>query len=234
MTMGIPPEPRRPRASGPPLPPTWGGRFGARFAWVVASGVSATLRWRYDDRSGLFGPGSTQRAIFAIWHNRQLLAPGLYRRFFRGAGPDRRLAALASASRDGAVAARILELFGARAVRGSSSRRGAVALSEMISLAAEGYDIAVTPDGPRGPRYRVQPGAVALAQHTGLPLVPLSLTLSRKKVLPSWDGFQIPLPFGTCAVIAAEPLQVPRELDDETLRAHIAELERRLLAITED
>ncbi|MBN8247145.1 MAG: lysophospholipid acyltransferase family protein [Verrucomicrobia bacterium] len=232
--MGKSSAPRRAPASGPPLPPNLGGRFAARLAWMVASSVSATLRWTYEDRSGLFSPDCPQHAIFAVWHNRQLLAPGLYRRYFRPAGPKRRLAALASASRDGAIAARILELFGARAVRGSSSRRGATALSEMIALAAEGYDIAVTPDGPRGPRYRVQPGAIALAQHTGLPLVPIAINVSRKKVLPSWDGFQIPLPFGACSVVTTEAMQVPRELDDAGLREHCAELERRLLTITRD
>lgn len=206
----------------------------ARFAWVVASSVSLTLRWRFEDRTGMFDPESRQRAIFAIWHNRQLLAPGVYRRYFRGVGPQRRLAALASASRDGAIAARILELFGARAVRGSSSRRGAKALSEMIELALEGYDIAVTPDGPRGPRYRVQPGTVVLAQYSGLPIVPMTLTLSRKRVLPSWDGFQIPLPFGQCDVIAGPALQVPAQLDEAERQYYVEELERRLLALTND
>lgn len=222
------------RGSNVPLPPTLGGRFAARLAWVVAASVSATLRWEFDDRSGLFGPDSREQAIFAIWHNRQLLAPGLYRRFFRNHRSTRRLAALASASRDGAIAARILELFGAHAVRGSSSRRGALAMAEMIDLARAGYDIAVTPDGPRGPRYRVQPGTIVLAQYTGLPIVPITLTLSRKKVLPSWDGFQIPLPFGRCAVSTAEALRVPRTLEESERAQWVTELERRMNAITRD
>ena len=99
-------------------------------------------------------------------------------------------------------------------------------------LAREGYDIAVTPDGPRGPRYRVQPGAIALSQHTGLPVVPITLTLGWKHVLPSWDGFQIPMPFATCEVVAGEPLRVPRELDGSGLREHMALLEERMRAIT--
>lgn len=222
------------RSPAIPHPPTLGGRLLARVAWGVASVVSLTLRWRFEDRTGMFPPESRQRAIFAIWHNRQLLAPGVYRRYFRDVGTGRRLAALASASRDGAIAARILELFDARAVRGSSSRRGAKALSEMIELAYEGYDIAVTPDGPRGPRYKVQPGTVALAQYSGLPIVPMTLTLSRKKVLPSWDGFQIPLPFGRCEVIAGEALFVPRDLDEAGRQKAVEELERRLLALTQD
>lgn len=232
--MEVPPAIRPARSPATPHPPTLGGRLLARVAWLVASSVSLTLRWRFEDRTGMFDPDSQQRAIFAIWHNRQLLAPGIYRRYFRGVGKARRLAALASASRDGAVAARILELFGARAVRGSSSRRGAQALAEMIELAEDGYDIAVTPDGPRGPRYKVQPGTVVLAQYSGLPIVPITLTLSRKKVLPSWDGFQIPLPFGVCDVVAGPALTVPRDLDEEGRLELVAELERRLMALTRD
>lgn len=234
MTMGSASSSASSRSTTTAHPPTLGGRVLARVAWCVATTVSHTLRWRFEDRTGMFNPQSRQRAIFAIWHNRQLLAPGIYRRYFRGVGTGRRLAALASASRDGAIAARILEHFGARAVRGSSSRRGATALAEMIELAEEGYDIAVTPDGPRGPRYTVQPGTVVLAQYTGLPIVPMTLTLSRKKVLRSWDGFQIPLPFGACDVIAGEALNVPRILDEDGRQELVRELERRLLALTQD
>lgn len=107
-------------------------------------------------------------------------------------------------------------------------------MGEMIDLARAGYDIAVTPDGPRGPRYRVQPGTIVLAQYTGLPIVPLTLTLSRKKVLPSWDGFQIPLPFGRCDVTTSEALRVPRTLEDSERAEWVAELERRMNAITRD
>lgn len=222
------------RPSTAPHPPTFWGALAARMAWWVATSVGMTLRWRFEDRSGLFGPGSQQRAIFAVWHNRQLLAPVLYRRYFRGEREGGGLAALASASRDGAIAARILQLFGVRAVRGSSSRRGALALAEMIDLAREGYDIAVTPDGPRGPRYKVQSGTVVLAQYSGLPVVPVTLNFSRKKVLPSWDGFQIPLPFGRCEVISGKALFVPPEVDEEARQKLVAELERRLLELTQD
>ena len=94
--------------------------------------------------------------------------------------------------------------------------------------------LAITPDGPRGPRYQVQAGVIALAQFTGLPLVPVSCHLSAKKVLRSWDGFQVALPFGRCAVEIGEPLMVPRRLDAAEREQLRAELERRLRAITRD
>ena len=101
--------------------------------------------------------------------------------------------------------------FGVEQVRGSTSRRGPQALLEMSSRAKLGYDLAVTPDGPRGPRYVVQKGVIALAQVTGLAIVPVTCNTRRKICLKSWDGFQIPLPFSRCELLLNEPIFVPRE-----------------------
>lgn len=217
-----------------PHPPNFTGRLAARLAWALAAGVAVTTRWSIQDEAGVLGPQGIPQAIFAIWHNRQLMAPEVHRRFLQQAHPHRRLASIASASRDGAIAARVLEHFGATAVRGSSSRRGARALAELMDLAKQGFDLAVTPDGPRGPRYEVKPGVIALAQHTGLPLIPASLHLSHKKVLRNWDGFQIPLPFGRCEVHMAPALQVPRDLDEAGRHFWAQELQSRLCSITRD
>ena len=217
-----------------PHPPNITGRLAARLAWALATGVAATTRWSIQDEAGFLNSEALPQAIFAIWHNRQLMAPELYRRFIRRKQPHRRLASIASASRDGAIAARVLEHFGAIAVRGSSSRRGARALAELIALAEQGFDLAVTPDGPRGPRYEVKPGVIALAQHTGLPLVPASLFFSCKKVLRNWDGFQIPMPFGRCEIHMAPILRVPRDLDEAGRAFWAQELQARLRGITRD
>jgi lysophospholipid acyltransferase (LPLAT)-like uncharacterized protein len=144
------------------------------------------------------------------------------------------LAGLVSASRDGAFLAAILECFGVRAVRGSSSRRGPQALLELVTWMERGYDVAITPDGPRGPCYIVQDGALALAQMTGMPTVPVSYHLSWKLRLKSWDRFQIPLPFSRCEINIGRILRVPREIsngDRESLRQ---ELEGEMRAITRD
>src|SRR5262249_17493705 len=112
--------------------------------------------------------------------NRLGLALPLYRYYLARHQPERRLAAMVSASRDGGLLARILELFGVEPVRGSSSRRGPQALREMISWGERGYDLAITPDGPRGPCYTVQEGVISTAQITGLPIVPVSYRLNWK------------------------------------------------------
>ncbi|HAB15876.1 MAG TPA: lysophospholipid acyltransferase family protein [Verrucomicrobiota bacterium] len=220
-------------SASPPKPPTLAGRAAARAAWAFASFVAATTRWSYEDSSGLSLREGHQQVIFAVWHNRQLIAPAVYQRLYLRT-TNRRLASIASASSDGAIAARVLELSGAAAVRGSSSRRGARALAELIELAGKGFDLAVTPDGPRGPRYTVKPGVIVLAQRTGLPVVPLSYFLSRKKVLKSWDGFQIPLPGGRAEVRAAAALWVPSKLEEAERGRLAIELQERLRAITHD
>ena len=207
----------------------------ARAAWGVARLASATIQWHLEDPTGLVQPHSNQPVIFAIWHNRQLLAPELYRQILGDPSQGRRrLASVASASRDGAIAARVLELFGAVAVRGSSSRRGAQALVELVALARRGYDLAVTPDGPRGPRYEVKPGIIALAQHTGLPILPISYALTRRIQLKSWDGFLIPLPFGHCHIRVGPVLKVPQELDEADRSRLALDLQGRLRAVTVD
>ena len=212
----------------------WHGRLAARAIFVLARALAASLRWRWTDHSFFNDTTTEQRAIFAIWHNRLALSLILYRRYVARCGSRRRLAALVSASRDGGLLARVLELFGVVGIRGSSSRRGAPAVRELVSAASGGCDLAVTPDGPRGPRYEPHPGVIALAQLTGLPIVPVSFRLGCRWTLRSWDRFQIPVPFSRCEVVFGEPLWVPREADEAAREAGRVELRNRLMAITRD
>jgi lysophospholipid acyltransferase (LPLAT)-like uncharacterized protein len=114
-----------------------------------------------------------RRVVFAFWHNRQLMMPLAY----RGSGAY----VLVSRHRDGELIARIAARFGIRAVRGSSTRGGAAALRELIRVGRSGADLAVTPDGPKGPRYVAKLGVVQLAKATGLPIVPVTFGCSKKK-----------------------------------------------------
>lgn len=178
-------------------------------------------------------PAPLPQAIYVVWHNRLALCLEIYRAYVaqRRQGPG--LAAMVSASRDGGFLAGILELYGVQPVRGSTSRRGPQALLELTSWAERGYDLAITPDGPRGPRYHVQSGAVDLAALCGLPLIPVSYDLDWCRRLRSWDGFLVPLPFSVCRVRFSEPLVVPRSLEDAAREQYRAEFERRLRAISD-
>jgi len=231
------PSPQRPPpTSGVVIPhaPKWHQRLLARLIYTLACGMAATLRFRLEDRSGLFAKVPSEKIIFAIWHNRLALALVLYRRYVAQRDASRRLAALVSASRDGGMLARVLELFRVEPVRGSSSRRGAAALRELVKWGGEGYDLALTPDGPRGPRYQVQEGVISTAQLTGLLIVPVSYHLQWKFTVKSWDRFQIPVPFARVQVVMGRPLRVPLAADAAGREACRQQLETELRAITRD
>ena len=126
----------------------WPKRVLASLIYGLIRLVSATLRWKFVDQSGLFQTEPPQPVIYSIWHNRLALALMVFLKHPQKLQPSRRMAAVVSASRDGAIVAHILELFGVQPVRGSSSRRGPQALLELTTWAERGYDIAFTPDGP--------------------------------------------------------------------------------------
>jgi lysophospholipid acyltransferase (LPLAT)-like uncharacterized protein len=136
-------------------------------AWIVRL-IVATLRIRVHDEAGVLGGPSEPRLIWVFWHNQLFVIPHLLNRYL----PQRPGSALTSASKDGEILAAFLQRFHILPIRGSSSRRGAASLLEMKRLVARGYDVAITPDGPRGPRYRLSAGPIALAQKTGALVMP--------------------------------------------------------------
>jgi lysophospholipid acyltransferase (LPLAT)-like uncharacterized protein len=202
-------------------------RVAARLAFLMERVVMSTLRCEWHDRTGLDARGS-DRVLFCLWHNRLGISMLVHRRY------SHKLAALVSASRDGAMLSAMLGTHGVTAVRGSSSRRGAQALLELTSYAQLGFNLAVTPDGPRGPRYVVQKGVIDLAQLTGLPIIPVTCNMRRKYCLKSWDRFQIPLPFSKCELILGPAIRVPREASEERREELRVELQEMLRTSSKD
>jgi hypothetical protein len=226
-------RPLPPRRSGVVVPhqPTWQQRLAGTCVYLAIRALAATIRFDARGAQHFLHPQPQGAFIFAIWHNRLALSLVIYHRFLASLQPSRRLAALVSASRDGGFLTSILHQFHVEPVRGSSSRRGPQALRELVSWGERGYDLAITPDGPRGPRYQVQDGVIALAQITGMPIIPTTYHLSRKIQAGSWDRFQIPLPFGRCQIRLGTPLHVPRNATDaereqlrQTLETSLREL----------
>jgi lysophospholipid acyltransferase (LPLAT)-like uncharacterized protein len=230
------PSPVPKRKSGVVVPQTaaWHGRLAARVLYHGILALSSTLRFHWDDQSGIFTSNNKQPVIYCIWHNRLALCLIIYRCYILRQQPHRRMAAIVSASRDGGLLARVLELFGVQPVRGSSSRRGAQALLELSTWAERGYDLAITPDGPRGPKYVLQDGAAAIAQVTQMPVIPVAYYLSHKKTVNSWDRFQIPLPFSRVEVTLGKTMTIPPDATDAERSALRMELENRMKAITRD
>ena len=156
-----------------------------------------TLRSKVKDKAGFFYENTPKAVVAFVWHNTMLGLTAVFSRYY----PARKGAlVLTSASRDGAYLSEFVRNFGIASVRGSSSRRGSAALLDLVRKLNEGYDICITPDGPRGPRYSLGPGAVLLAQLCKVPLMPLLIEYSNYWRLKSWDGFAIPKPFSKVEV----------------------------------
>jgi lysophospholipid acyltransferase (LPLAT)-like uncharacterized protein len=209
-------------------------RAGALLLVLFIKAVVGTVRMRVRDESGFFDSPPAGQAIYACWHNRLAVCMDAYFGYARSRINTRGMAAMVSASRDGAFLSAVLEAFKVQPVRGSTSRRGRQALLEMTRWAERGYDLAITPDGPRGPRYKVQPGIVSLAQVTGLPIIPFSAHVKWKIQIRSWDRFQIPIPLTSCELRAAKPLRVARDADDAERERLREQLEQTMMSLTED
>lgn len=214
--------------------PKWHQRAIAWLVFAMIRTISATLRYRRDDRSNFINVPTPGPAIYCVWHNRLALSMPAYFDYVKKRNQTPGLAAMVSASKDGGFLTGILECFNVQPVRGSSSRRGPQALLELTTWAERGYDLAITPDGPRGPLYVVQEGVMSLAQLTGLPIVPVSYHVNWKIRVKSWDRFQIPLPFSRCEMIYEKPVFVPREATDAEREQLRRQLETALRAISRD
>ena len=124
---------------------------------------------------------------------------------------------LVSEHADGEYVTRVIERMGFGTVRGSSTRGGTKGLRGLIRAARAGKVIGLTPDGPQGPAHVFKPGALAVAQATGLPIVPIGLGASRGWRFKSWDGFLVPRPFSKVRILYGPPTWVPREADRDAL-----------------
>lgn len=166
-----------------------------------------------------------QPFILAFWHGRLLPLGYLHR------GGGHRM--MISLSKDGQYGSALARHWGQVPVRGSSSRRGALALGEMIAAAQAGRTLAFTPDGPRGPRFAVKDGVVVAAQRTGLPILPFSGGASRGWYTRGWDRMLVPKPFSLIRVRYGEPMLVRPGDDLEAARWALETELHRLTALAD-
>jgi len=143
-----------------------------------------------------------------------------------------RVGMMISRHRDGEFIARAVKLFGIDSVRGSTTRGGAAALRGMVRFFENGAHLAITPDGPQGPRHVVQRGVIELARLTAAPIIPVAYSASRKKVFNSWDHFILPLPFCKVIYVYGEAIFIPRNLSEKELEEKRLLVEDRLRQVT--
>lgn len=199
--------------------------LGKIVSWLMR-GIGATLRFEVEDRTGAFDT-SRNGWIWAFWHNRMFVIPYVHEQWFAHI-PG---AILSSPSGDGQIIADACAQFGFEAARGSSSKpqKGLSALIMLSEKVKEGRDVGITPDGPRGPIYQIQPGIIKLAQLTGGTIVPVRVLYTRAIRFKTWDQFLLPLPFSTVKVIFEPVMTVPRKMTEEEFEGHRSALEQTLV-----
>jgi lysophospholipid acyltransferase (LPLAT)-like uncharacterized protein len=164
-----------------------------------------------------------QRFIYAFWHETLLFAT-----HFRT-----KVCVLSSHHADGELIAQVCRHLGVGVVRGSTTRGGSGAVWDLLEAAKRSH-LALTPDGPQGPRRRVQPGTVYLAAKTGMPIVSFGVGFSKAWRARSWDRFAVPYPFALATCVGAAPVHVPPILNLKALAHFRGLLEERLLLATEE
>lgn len=189
--------------------------------WLVTL-LSMTVKYREIEKERFQLEGK-DGFLLNIWHGQQLVGFHLFR--------NRGYYILSSPSRDGDFSSGILERMGWKIVRGSSSKQAVRGLIALLKVLKAHENVVLTPDGPRGPMYHIEPGTIYLAQKSGVPIIPFALVVDRKWVSQkSWDKFEIPKPFAKCVAYYGEPLYVEKELTDEQLEI---EKERLIAALHE-
>jgi lysophospholipid acyltransferase (LPLAT)-like uncharacterized protein len=200
--------------------------LGFAVAWIVRLWIR-TLSYRYRPLGPNLDPnqeGFQGRYIYIFWHENILLPAYHYGR--------RDVWVLISQHADGQLIAEACRHLKFRLVRGSSTRGGVEAVRKMVKL-SKAFHLAVTPDGPRGPRRQVQPGVVYLAARTGLPIVPIGICYRRAWRLGSWDRFALPHPWSEAACVTTEPIPIPADASKADLETYRIQIEQAMQRATE-
>jgi len=201
--------------------------------WIIPRLVSGwmTVAWKtavdvqvINGEAAAALEASGEPYIFAFWHNRIFMTP------FACPAPKDRVLPVVSPSRDGELILKTINRLGFfRATRGSSSRKGKEALREAVQELQKGGVVAITPDGPRGPRYEAKPGTILMARNGGAAILPFAYNSDRKLVFNSWDRFMVPLPCARHVFVYGHVMRIAGE-DDLALRR--AELKGELDRVT--
>jgi lysophospholipid acyltransferase (LPLAT)-like uncharacterized protein len=188
--------------------------------WILCL-IGQTLRWKVLNWENIESVYKNKKSlILAFWHGR-IFATSYY---FRKRG----IVVLTSQHRDGDYIAKIILNLGYGVARGSSSKGSHSATKEALRALKLGKDVGFAIDGPRGPRYKVKPGATYLAWKTGNPIVPFHVAVEKKWIMSSWDRFEIPKPFSRAILIIGTPIYINPETSRDNIANHEQELQKTL------
>ena len=187
------------------------------------------MRVKIIDPNGILSKNNDNPGIFVCWHNRIFLLPVLAPKHIL-----KKCSILNSRSRDGQYMADYMTFLGMTSVRGSSSKSGAKALSELKKELDQGQHLLITPDGPRGPLYEPKHGVLWLSSRQQCPIIPVSINFKSYRALKSWDKMQIPMPFTKVELVIGNPIFIEPELGDQTIADEKEKLRVAMMDITSD
>jgi lysophospholipid acyltransferase (LPLAT)-like uncharacterized protein len=197
-----------------------------KIEWVGEENLNTLRKEKKSVPSTSLRDGERSRTvIYAFWHGRMLIFTYSHRK--------RKIHVLISEHRDGEFIARIIHRLGFVSVRGSTTRGGSKAIFEMCEKTSSGFDVAISPDGPRGPGFQVHPGIIYTAQRSQMPIIPITNSAKNRWNLSTWDKFLIPKPLSKAVIMIGKPIYIPVESTPEELEEKRIELEKSLLELTQ-
>ena len=194
--------------------------------YSITSLISRSIRWEYlveNKKSNIFN--SNEEYIFCCWHNKLFLGPHLLPR-------NRIINALQSSHSDGMVTSLAFKYLGMNVILGSSKKGGMQAFRKMVKCIKLGESVAITPDGPKGPKEKVKEGIIKLAQITETSIIPLVWTTNKFKLINSWDNFVIPYPFSKGVYSFGKPIYVKKQINKYELETARQNLENEIKRLT--
>jgi lysophospholipid acyltransferase (LPLAT)-like uncharacterized protein len=188
--------------------------------WIIRI-IGSTLRWKVEGWQNIESVHNAgKRLVLAFWHGRMFMAAYYFR--------DRDIVVMISQNRDGEYIARVMLRLGNGVARGSSTRGSRGAIVEILRALKQNRDVALTLDGPQGPRYVAKPGAAFVAWKSGNPVVPFNISVEKKWVVRSWDHFVIPKPFSQAVLMIGQPIYVDANVSDEEIALTEEKIQRSL------
>lgn len=196
--------------------------FAGWIGYLAVLLIGSSLRWEVVGRGNYEAAVRRGKSfIVTFWHREIFSAIWYWRK--------RGMVVMVSQNFDGEYISRTIHRHGYATARGSSSRRASRVLVEMVRTLRKGLEAAVTPDGPRGPKFLAKPGVVQLARLSGASILCFHIVPRRSWVFPkSWDQTEVPRPFARTAIFIAPPIEVPRDISDEEQAKYVAQVQATL------
>ena len=194
--------------------------------YFITNLIARSIKWQYfeqSNKSTIFD--NKHKYIFCCWHNKLFLGPHLLPR-------NRVINALQSSHSDGMITSVAFKYLGMNVILGSSKKGGMQAFRKMIKRLQLGESIAITPDGPKGPKEQVKEGIIKLAQISNTPIIPLVWATEKFKTINSWDDFVLPYPFSKGIYCYGKPINIKKNINVNQFELERQKLENELKRLT--